>query len=1128
VSGGQRSVRTRLTIDVNDYVQGTARAEAATEKFGTNAGRVLRNIATGYAAIKLGGLITESVSLEAAYSKTMAQVAVATQAPQSELQKLDDLALKMGADTVFSAQDAAGAMLSLAKGGLTQAQIQGGALADTLTLASAGELELADAADTVVQAMGAFRLKASQTDEAVAALAGGANASSASVSDMTQALAQAGTSANSAGFNIQETTAYLALFANQGFKGSDAGTSLRTMLSRLVPQTKEAEAAMKALGLSYVDSNGNLVDAEEIAKRTQDAFSGLSDEQRIAAVNTIFGADAQRAINAITAEGDEGLRKYIQSTSDLTQAQQLADAANSGTAGSLESLKGSIETAQIQFGKGLAPVVQDVAAKLSDLAESGDAEEWGRRSAEAVVDFATEMRPLVESAIELGREALPVVASAGGTVVEVLKLAADVATPLIDAFNELPDAAQQALILAAGAKTLSNRLGPIPGLAGPAGTSLLTFGGNARRGGDDAGKAAPKYASLLSSLKGFGLLTAASFVLPEVGSGISQALDDIGNKAPDVSKLARSFDDLGVSTDKTIGQIQRSAAGSDIGRFAQEFGINIAALSESLGEAGTKGEYFADTVTGLREDFIQSIKDGKPDLDLGDVIGDLQQLGEAYDGAAKKAREQALAVDEQENAFQLVLNGMGKYSEELKGLPTKAVTEITTPGAIKSKQDVLDLADAYELTPEQVTTVMEALGFSTDRIKAVKKAMQELDGTKATVTTIQKTYQDTIKRSFTEDQGGNSPGVDKAFGDPKKKPYTGMRLPPGYFGGGIVPGTPPSRPDEDNIFALGVNTGEPLMVRSGEWIINEKSSRENDRWLAMINRGLRLDDIFTIPGFADGGRYDTFQSLTRSSKLDLLKQEQRIKDIAESLSAKETVGKGKNKHTRDVLRGIDRRVAEGELKEAKAELARMKRENEQLKGYGTSGAEKARYEASEAADEAADRAEDERKQNAAERQRELEQEAADRQRALESAAGEITSRFSLNGISSVAGLERSLNHLLVDSAAFTQMLADLAQKGASPYILEVLRREGPTKSAIKVGRQLLGDTVALGRVNTTTARLGQVGAAYADLAAGSGTLSSENRQLTVSIQALDVTQVTSEIQRVVRHEIASIGAGANI
>lgn len=1127
MGGAQRSVRTRLTLDVNDYVQGTVRAEAATEKLGTNAGRVLRNLATGYAAIKLGGLITESVNLEAAYSKTMAQVAVATDAPKASLQKLDDLALKLGADTVFSAQDAASAMLSLSKGGLTEAQIRAGALSDTLTLASAGELELADAADTVVQAMGAFRLKASQTDEAVAALAGGANASSASVSDMTQALAQTGTSAYSAGLSIQETTAYLALFANQGFKGSDAGTSLRTMLSRLVPQTKEADAAMKALGLTYLDSNGNLVDATEIAKRTQDAFKGKSDAERIAAVNTIFGADAQRAINAITSEGDEGLRKYIKSTSDLTQAQKLADAANSGTAGSLESLKGAVETAQIQFGRGLAPVVQDVAAKLSDLAESGDAEKWGRESAEAVVDFAKEIAPLAKSALELGREALPTVAAAGATVVDVLKLAADIVTPLVDGFNSLPDAAQNALILAAGAKTLSTRLGPIPGLAGPAGASLFGFGGQAQRGGEKAEQGARGYKSLLTSVGGFAALTAGSFALSDVldqTDTFMRGLDAAGTKTGD---FATSFSKNGKVTKDTVAELRAAFEKTNIGKYADDLGVNLDKLATDFAKNGEQGKYVKEVLGDLDSQY-SSFKDALTDFSPFDFGGtesdkiaafrdDLSSLGDAYDEAAEKARQQALAVDENKNAFALVVAGLGNYSDALQGLPTKAVTQITTPGAVKGKTDVLALAEAYDLTPDQVETIMQALDFARPVIKAVRKALQDVDGDTATVTLT--TIQRTMKETYDVPKNSKSDRKPSLAlpPPPKVTPYTGMQLPAGYFGGGIVPGVAPSNPSEDNIFAMGATTGQPLMVRSGEWIINEKSSRENDRWLTMINRGLRLDDIFTIPGFAGGGRYDDYTSLTQSSKLDLLEQQQRIQQIEKSLKDRESYGKGKNKRTRLALRGLDRTVAEEQLKEERAELARMKRENAQLKNYGTPAQEKARADAEDAATEAAEKAAEERARA-----------EEDQRRAIESASGEITGGFSLSGISSAAGLERALDRVKADSAAFTLVLADLAAAGASQWVLDVLKKAGPSKTSIKVGRELLKDTARLARISASSAQLTQIGGVYADLTAGSGSINAGQRDLLVSIQALDVTHVTGEIQRVVRHELQTIGAGANI
>lgn len=1123
----QRSVRTRLTLDVNDYLQGTARAEGATRNFGTSATSILKGVATGYAAIKLGGLVKESVQLEAAYSKTMAQVAVATEAPAAKLEELDDLALKLGADTVFSAQDAAAAMLELAKGGLSPAEIQAGSLANTLTLASAGGLELGVAANTVVQAMGAFRLGADDTAAAVAALAGAANASSADVSDITQALQQAGTSANAAGFSIQDTAAYLALFADSGIKGSDAGTSLRTMLTRLVPQTKEADGAMRALGLTYLDGNGKLVDATEIAKRTQDAFSGLTDEQRISYGNAIFGADAQRAVNVLTAEGEEGLKKYQKATKDLTQAEKLAEAANSGTAGALEQLSGAVETAQIMIGKGLAPTIQEFANGASNWLEDADIEGWAESAGEGVANLIDDLTPLAQSAFELGQEALPAMAAAGGAVVDVLTLAADVITPVIDGFNKLPDAAQNAIILAGGAQMLGKRMGILPGLAEGAGAAVFGFGGRAERGGEKAGRGAKGFGTLLTNIKGFAALTAVALVAPSTFEQLDRVVDTLSGKNLTGPGLDDSFSKYGKATADTIKELNAAIGDSDVGKYAGDLGIDLDALSASLAEGGSKGEY----VTQVLEEYKHSYRDigtkvgsWVPFLDTDSerathLKNALEEIAEEYDKVAEKAREQALAVDEAQNAYDLVVGGLGKYSEELKELPTKAVTEILTPGAIKSKKDVLELAKEYELTPDQVETVMDALDLARPVIKAVRQALRDVDGDSATVTLT--TLQETIRRTVYEGDSGKPNPANDAFNRPRGG-YTGMQVPAGYFGGGIVPGVAPSDPKRDNIFAMGASTGQPLMVRSGEWIINQPQSEKNDRWLRLINQGLVIDDI--LPGFATGGRYETFSDLTQSSSLDLKRQQQRIRDLERSLKATETVGKGKNKRKRRVLRGLDRDVAQLELRDEKAELAKMRRENRRLKSYGTPKQEERREDARlkrvEAREERAKAAE-----KAAE---EKEKAAQDQKNAIESASENLTSDFQVNDYGSAASLERGLNRLIIDAAAFTEVLVALKEKGASPWLLEQLQKAGPSRASIRVGRQLLADQARFDRINQASSTYTSIGDAFGSLTAGTGTLTAAQSQILVDIRALDVSQVTGEIQRVVRHEFASIANGGNV
>ena len=261
-----------------------------------NAGRsALRPIAALAGGAGIGAVIGSSVKLAASFDKTMRLVAVATDTPATKLKDLSDLALKMGRDTTFSASQAGDAMLELAKGGLTAAQIRGGALASTLTLASAGGLELGNAAGYIVQGLSTFNLKAEQAAEVAAALAGGANASTASVEDMGLALSQVGPGALTAGLSLQETTAVLAAFAQNGIKGSDAGTSLKTMLTRLIPTTDKAKGKMQDLGLKFTDAHGNFKDITEIAEQLHDRLLNLSDAERTSALATIFGSDATRA-----------------------------------------------------------------------------------------------------------------------------------------------------------------------------------------------------------------------------------------------------------------------------------------------------------------------------------------------------------------------------------------------------------------------------------------------------------------------------------------------------------------------------------------------------------------------------------------------------------------------------------------------------------------------------------------------------------------------------------------------------------------------------------------------------------------------------------------------------------------
>lgn len=349
--------------------EGLKKGGSATKALGEGITDLGRSMTLGLTVpiVAAGGAAT---SVAASFDDAMSQVQGALGGASTDMDGLRNLALQLGADTVFSATESAQAMVELAKGGLTEAQIKGGALAASMDLAAAGQLNLADAAATTVQMMGSFGLGAGDATRIANALAGAANASSADVSDLTQAMSQCSAQASLAGWSLEDTAAALALFADHGVKGSDAGTSLKTMLQRLAAPTDQAAEAIAAYGLNIRDSNGKMKDISGIADELTGKLGGLSDAERDAALQTIFGSDASRAAAILMQSGSEGLAKYIAATNDATAAETMANAQKGELSWALENMGGAVESASIAFGTALAPAITAVAGVIGNVAEA--------------------------------------------------------------------------------------------------------------------------------------------------------------------------------------------------------------------------------------------------------------------------------------------------------------------------------------------------------------------------------------------------------------------------------------------------------------------------------------------------------------------------------------------------------------------------------------------------------------------------------------------------------------------------------------------------------------------------------------------------------------------------------------
>ena len=322
------------------------------------------------ATAAIGAVGGAAVKTASNFETSMSQTAGALDIPMDKMGSLRDLAMDMGAKTQFSATEAGNAMTELAKGGLTEADIKGGALKATMDLAASSGMELGDAANTVVQAMGGFGLSAKDSAQAVNALAGAAAASSTDVGPLADALSQCAAQAHTAGWSIQDTTAVLGAFADAGITGSDAGTSLKTMLQRLGAPTDKAADAIKQYGINIWDSNGHMKDAGGIADELKTHLGGLSDQQKQQALTTIFGSDATRAATVLMGEGSTGLSKYTKATNDQTAASRLANSQMGPTEKALEEMKGSLETAAISIGTMLLPMIQKLTGFIKGLADN--------------------------------------------------------------------------------------------------------------------------------------------------------------------------------------------------------------------------------------------------------------------------------------------------------------------------------------------------------------------------------------------------------------------------------------------------------------------------------------------------------------------------------------------------------------------------------------------------------------------------------------------------------------------------------------------------------------------------------------------------------------------------------------
>lgn len=325
----------------------------------------ISNLALGVGTVLTGAfLYATKVTME--FDKQMSATAAAANATSGEMGKLRAAALSAGAATSFSATEAAKGQEELAKAGLTTTEILTGGLTGALNLAAGGSVDVAFAAEAAATALKLFGLAGKDIPHVADLMVSAADSAQGGVKEMSDALNQSGLVANQFGLSIEETVGTLGAFASAGMLGSDAGTSFKTMLLRLAAPSGEATELMNELGIAAYDAAGEFVGMESLAGQLKAGLQDLTQEQRDAALATIFGADAIRAANVLYKEGAAGIAGWENRVDEAGAAAEKARKLTDNLAGDLERLGGTLETALITGGSGST----DILRGLTQSAES--------------------------------------------------------------------------------------------------------------------------------------------------------------------------------------------------------------------------------------------------------------------------------------------------------------------------------------------------------------------------------------------------------------------------------------------------------------------------------------------------------------------------------------------------------------------------------------------------------------------------------------------------------------------------------------------------------------------------------------------------------------------------------------
>lgn len=744
-----KNIVIRLMADTASYEAAMTRAGSTARTVASgmeNTGRKSALIASGMTAagLAVAAFGVAAVKMAADFDQQMSTVQANTGATSAQMDQLRAAAIEAGASTVYSASDSADAINDLGKAGMSVTDILTGGLTGALNLAASDGMAVGDAAEYMANALSMFHLKGSQASQVADTLAAGAGKAVGNVSDFGEALNNCGAQANSFGMNVQETTGVLALFAQNGTIGAEAGTQLNSMLMKLAAPSAEAANTMKELGISAYDAQGHFVGMANFAGQLQKAEKGLTDEQRNQANATIFGSYAIKAANYLYEAGESGVNKWTKAVSESGYAAEQAAAKNNNLKGDLENLSGSMESLMISVGEGAQGPLRKMVQGLDTLVDAFAGLPSGAQQTLVVMASLAGVFGAVHKAagnlngststmannIGLAIDPIQRVKTALGsaqTAFDLFKGSSMSASEQMEAFGTSASKAQlkTAGFKAVGSSVMSLLGGPWGIALTVAGVALSAFISHQQK----AKEAAEQLQSALESGSSISETIAGAYQdMSSGGVKLTTWLDKAGISLTDMTSAAMGNEAALKRVNKQIKEIDKPGIGgtaaSAIKKALKEESKAYDDASKKANEkskaaknavdADGKSASAAKEAASANKDLADSASDASEEIDdlvqalFGLESGNLT-ADQAVDQLNQKIGELSKTCEDNGVVFDQSGNLLDRFSEE----------------GTKTKQALEDIASSAQNAAEKILKQGESTGFSSGEIERANGVLQD-------------------------------------------------------------------------------------------------------------------------------------------------------------------------------------------------------------------------------------------------------------------------------------------------------------------------------------------------------------------------------------------------------------------